>query len=241
MRERLQRLAEIRADAYGAMSHDNLKITFHMSSPIGGSLPWISFDSILAYAVLADILGPDVTDLSSPRANELIPIPIPVGERGEDEKRYYAASFGVYEASEAVSRYRKRWDERYDDLVDFWPKRAAKVQIDGLHFKARDLPLVYRTCDQLIFYVRGNQPEIERLLKEHITHVGKLRGHGWGRIARYEYELMEEDQSCWWGGHPTRPIPMNGEDRPALRVSHCGFRPPYWAPQNQTMCWVPGS
>lgn len=239
MLERLQSLAEIRADTYSALPHDNLKITFQMTSPIGGSLPWISLDSILAYAVLADLLGPDVTDYSSPRANELVPIPIPVEERGEQDKRYYAASLGIFEAPEAVSHYRKRWDERYDDLVEFGPKRAAKVQIDGLHFKARDLPLVYRTCDRLTFYVSGNQQETERLLKEHITHVGKLRGHGWGRIGQIDIEPMAYDWSCWQDGKPTRPVPVSGDDRPELSVSYCGFRPPYWAPQNQTMCWVP--
>jgi CRISPR type IV-associated protein Csf3 len=234
----LVKLANDRRDRYRVLSHENLKITAEMKTPVASVLPWISLDSILAYAVLADLVGPDIQNLLGVPAHNMIDIPIPIEERGS-EHRYYAASFGIYTAHESIEKRRKRWDDKHDDLVDFG-RRKPKIQLDGLFFKSLDLPAVVRTTNVITFYVKGHSNEIERLLKKYITHVGKLRGHGWGRVSVWKIKSWPGGWSCWWNDQPMRAIPIEDEQLPGLRMEYCGYRPPYWAPQNQTLCIVPG-
>ena len=231
----------MRWQQYQELGRMPLRVTATMRTPICATLPGISLDSAIAFAVVRDIAGPDSCDMMGCGASDLIDIPLPLEKQAADSKEWFwSASFGIYDAPESITRYRKRWDEHYDDVVEFGPKRLPRIIHKAYHFKALDQPMVIRSADTVVWYLVGDQDETARLLSDYVPHIGKKGAHGYGRVARWAVEPIEEDLSCWIGGWPARPIPCSTTNAdPLLRSEHYGFRPPYWAPQNQALCYVP--
>jgi hypothetical protein len=230
-----------RAGIYAAMPKQPLRITATMRSPIAAVHPWISLDGLLALAAFKDIFYEDWQDRMGCPANDLTPIPLPVTVMDPDsDKWYWAASMGIYDYTESTVRFRKRWDEGHDDAVGFNPRHKPRIQFDGLHFKAKDLPIVIRSTWEIVWFANGNPEEVDRLLAGYITNIGKHGNVGYGRVGSFEVAAVDSDMSCYIDGNPSRPIPCDPAwIDPDRRVELCGFRPPYWAPQNQTLCYMP--
>jgi len=210
-----------------------------MGSPFVSADGIIPLDSILAYAVYTDITRGDLQTWQTNNAIELINMPVPCTEiLTADGKRYFSASWGIFDDSTSIGRWKKRWEEDFDNLVDFGGRKCEVDHKSG-GMKAYDMPLVLRSAPEIIFYANGNHDEIRRLLKSHITHIGKKRSQGWGRITGIEVDKIEHDKSCWSARLPMRSVPVDGEAHSDLKVSHVGYRPPYWLPQNQALCYVP--
>lgn len=227
--------------ACASMSMEPLRITAEMRTPIAAVLPWISLDGLVALAVLKYIFGTDACNFFGRPAKEMIHLPLPLRKMDQDSDRWFwAASLGMYNQIESTTRFRKRWDEGHDDVVGFSPKRKPRVQYDGLHFKAKDMPVILRSIREITWYANGNIHELDRLLNSHITYIGKHGNAGYGRVGKFTVERVETDLSCYIDGRPSRPIPCDLEwiERDH-RIEFCGYRPPYWAPQNQTLCYVP--
>ena len=230
-----------RSARYDAMPKQPLRITATMRSPIAAVQPWISLDGPLALAVLKDAFPDDWYDRMGAPPGDMAPIPLPLAAVDSDStKWYWAASMGTYDYTESTVRFRKRWDEGHDDVVGFSPKRKPRIQFDGLHFKARDMPIIVRSTKEITWFANGNRDEVLRLLAAYITYIGKHANVGYGRVGSFEVSATDTDMSCYIDGNPSRPIPCDlawiDRDR---RVEFCGFRPPYWAPQNQALCYVP--
>lgn len=235
----LSMLARERAELYNALEHEPLAIVARLSSPLSAVLPWFAFDSILAFAVFEDLLGGDAVNHQGGNPAEMVDIPLPLAEAGDEPHRYWRASLGIYnQEAESIDKRRKRWCDEFDDVVNFKSK-TKKIQYDGLFFKSQDLPVVCRHIPEMRFYCVGNREELGRLLPS-ITHIGANRGHGYGRVDSWSVEPSPEDWSEWFSGQPMRSIPVGSpEPSDLLRVEYAGFRPPYWAPHNQTWCVTP--
>lgn len=234
------RLTECAA-LYDALPKQPLRITATMRSPIAAVHPWISLDGLLSLAALKDMFRDDWHDRIGRPPGDMVPLPLPLTVVDqESEKWYWAASMGIYDYTESTVRFRKRWDEGHDDLVAFSPKRKPRVQYDGLHFKAKDMPVIVRSTREITWFANGNMDEVQRLLNEYITSIGKHGNVGYGRVGSFGVAAAETDMSCYVDGTPSRPIPCDlawiERDR---KIELCGFRPPYWAPQNQSLCYVP--
>ena len=236
-----EKLLKQHADMCSMARMEPLRVIAQICSPIASVLPWISLDGLLALAVIKDVLGADAQDMLGRPADQMIHVPLPLAVANkESEKWFWMASLGVYDYTESTVRFRKRWDEGHDDVVAFSPKRKPRVQYDGLHFKAKDMPIILRSTREITWYANGNIHELDRLLNTHITHIGKHGNAGYGRVERFTVEHVNIDLSCYINGQPSRPIPCDLEwierDR---RIEFCGYRPPYWAPQNQALCYMP--
>lgn len=86
--------------------------------------------------------------------------------------------------------------------------------------------------------------ELRRNLKR-ITAIGSKRDGGYGQIARWEFEAMDEDLSFYCGSAEgpvlMRPIPLNHVKRDAIgwRPGIGACSPPYWHPERRTRLAIP--
>jgi hypothetical protein len=61
--------------------------------------------------------------------------------------------------------------------------------------KAKNLPLPARLAFEVTWYAHGDLQEVSRLLAN-VRHIGKLCGHGMGRVLDWVVDEMGEDWSC---------------------------------------------
>jgi CRISPR type IV-associated protein Csf3 len=102
------------------------------------------------------------------------------------------------------------------------------------------IPLPTLSVDRLQFYCVGNKREIEKLLQR-ITHVGKKRAYGYGAVKRWQVTPHPIDNSEIVNKTLVRPIPVSEYHYQVVgEKAICGFRPPYWCPENFAKCWLPG-
>lgn len=92
-----------------------------------------------------------------------------------------------------------------------------------------NMPVPLLLCHRMVAYARGNRREVLRVLRR-ITHLGKKRAHGHGRVIRVEVDRIDEDRSLVHEGRAMRWLPHTGGTR---RVRPC---PPYWNPHGQVDC-----
>lgn len=138
---------------------------------------------------------------------------------------------------------RDHWNKRFDSglavtLVDFAGRRG-KVIIEQGRYKSYHMPLFYRAALWVEWYALGDAAEIGHLLST-VTHLGKKRSQGWGRVYRWEISGIKEDYSVWRDGHLMRGIPPeDAADKGPVNLAHYGIRPSYWKASNQMMLAVP--
>lgn len=219
-------------EKYNSLEKQNLKISFLLRSPFV-AVENINFDSILAYCVMRDILGEDFYNYQG--CNYLIDIPLPCDERGDGNRKYWAASRGIFKGIESIDTWKKRYEEEYDFYIDFGKKQKT-INNKSSFFKAYNMPVILQVTDEIVFFCNGNRNEIEKLLK-YLCGFGKKISMGYGWIKEKKLESIKDDWSCFYDGIPMRPIPCernNKEDN----IEYTGYRPPYWFPNNQGFCKV---
>jgi len=99
-------------------------------------------------------------------------------------------------------------------------------------------------CTKVItFCCLGNMKEVERLL-EKCTHIGKKRSQGYGKIKKITIEDTKDSWYCYnEKGETTRAIPICTTELSDLlknggfHAVRMGYKPPYWHPDNMTMCY----
>lgn len=195
----------------------------------------IHFDALLMAAVaLRDNLPPALT------ADELQPIEIPV-QRSECW-RYYLASVGVCEAEAHELKYVNR---RFPlEQVQWMGDRKIKtINLTAGPQKMFRIPLeiAHMRNDTVQFFCVGERTAIERLLLL-VTHLGKRRAVGLGRVVRWVVEPCEP----WPGfpvlsadGEPMRNLP---EDTPGVTLADVRWdrlEPPYWLTHGRVRCVAP--
>jgi len=143
-------------------------------------------------------------------------IALPLEMRESNGEWYWAASFAF---GRPVLEERTHWHKRLDaqaaeTYVDFG-KRRGVVNTGSGYFKGYRMPLTIFLVPRLEWYVVGDAMRIQQLLSR-VTHLGKKRSQGNGKVARWTVEPSSEDLS------DRRPVP----DPNGTEVA--GFRPPYW-------------
>jgi len=119
-----------------------------------------------------------------------------------------------------------------DQEVKRWTDRKKLNLISG-RFKPSDKIHPTRRADVLTWYALGDPGEVGRLLKR-VTHLGKHRSGGMGRLSIDEYgkpdwsvEQIDEDRSISSDGRLMRRMPFGwrGMERPARPMA---VRAPSW-------------
>lgn len=192
-----------------------------LTGQIATSDRYLPLDSILAWAWMSEN-RPELMEVSTSgiRPEEIVVPDLPLQRRGEGDDWYWACSFACGEVKrEEVLYWHKRLDQAdAEEYVDFG-KRRGSIDVKSGHYKAYRMPLIAILVPTLTWYAVGDPGEVTGLLSR-VTHIGKKRSQGYGRLAGWKVERWSEDLSH------LRAIPD-----PDGQVE-TGIRPPYWLVTN---------
>jgi len=202
---------------------------------------WLPLDAILLYQASRDQLGDQtMTTPGGNREPDGIRMPLRVIHPGQQDW-YYACSWAQPQPwwqAEAQDHWNKRFDVSLAHLVNF-DKRRGKVIIEKGRYKAYHMPIFYRIAAAVGWYCLGDLATIEYLLST-VSHIGKKRSQGWGRVIAWTVEPWPHDWSVRRNGHLTRGVPAR-DARPDERhhVTFYGLRPAYYRRSNQMLVALP--
>jgi CRISPR type IV-associated protein Csf3 len=202
---------------------------------------WLPLDAILLYQASRDAYGPQIaTSPGGEPEKQGIGMPLAIVHPGEPYW-YYACSWAQPQpwwAAEGRDHWNKRFDQGFAHLVDFGGRRG-KVIIEQGRYKAYHMPIFYRVADKMEWYCVGDRKRIEALLST-VTHVGKKRVQGWGRVIRWKVESWPKDWSVWRDGRLTRGVPAEDvAGKGMFDFVHYGLRPSYYRWENQMLLAMP--
>lgn len=220
----------------------NLKVTAKMRTQVCFS-EYLRFDCILSAAKAKDILA----DTYYSQGKQCGSVQLVVDTLSKFLK--FNEKLGVFHAScaisdnEFVTAYSKRWNSGLDRAVAFKGKGRAEIDTARGFFKAYRNPLVYHVMPEIVFYAVGDKAEIERLL-QNIAYLGKKSSQGYGEVAEWEIEVIDEDKSIFNNGKIARIIPAlayvsnEHEVTDDMNVAECAVIPPAYRKEKMD-CFVP--
>ena len=215
----------------------NWKITAWLATPLAGeNAPML--DALLAWE-LAQRLGSKhhrKTTRATP-IDEIPDVPIPLAKRTFSGVDVYCVSNPIM--PNPLAEWTEYLNKRIDTMTIaplLSPNEQKSLLIASGPFKMRHSPIRVRLVDRVVWFARGGRVEINKLLKS-IYAIGAYRGAGYGRIARWEFEDMGDNNfsifACWQGKPVLmRTIPLGEgiENVCGYRPFYGGFKPPYWHP-----------
>ena len=221
-------------------SFEPLKVTVHLRTPVVAD-QWLPLDAILLYQVSRERLGVQQATLPGGEpASKGLTMPLLKLHNGEPIW-YYACSWAQPQPwwlAEAKDHWNKRFDGQFAHLVDFQGRRG-KVIIEQGRYKAYHMPVFYRVAMKIDWYCIGDKERIRDLLSI-VTHLGKKRVQGWGRVIAWEVDSWPHDWSVWRDGQLTRGVPpQDVEGKGAFNLLHYGLRPSYYRSKNQMLLAMP--
>lgn len=227
-----------------------LRITARMAEPVVYIGDGMAFDGILAAAWMRDLPyeltskwptasrdEPWLRDLELPLAKWQTPYDGDCESRLRDPMTgsvwgWRASSvFADWSVSTRVEVRKRPPLHEMKDWSD-----AVDVNISAGRFKAHDLKLPARFASVLTWFAVGRPKPVLRVLRNHITALGRKVGHGNGRVLEWQVEDWHDDWSVQVGETLSRPMPRGFAPGPVARR---GVRAPYWHPSRQLDCVVP--
>jgi hypothetical protein len=222
----------------------NWKVTCNLMSPICGDAPYL--DSLLEYELSLRLGMKNARKMTrNVPLSEIEKPPIPLAKKTINGHDIYCSSNPIYGpvASEWVDHTGKRSDTGKLSLMVKPEKRRTLLTASG-PYKMRYVPNRIRLVNKICWFVRGDRKEINKLLKK-IVAMGHLRNIGYGMIAGWEYEEIENDYSIFaeYSGKKVlmKTIPEGSDlnNVTAFTRSFGGGFPPYWHPETFMEIAVP--
>lgn len=212
----------------------NLKIVAELAAPVA-FIDFLCLEGALSYAVFREMKGDDYENADGISQLKRFDLPFMNYWNG-----LCKISSGFVNGGSFKSIYHKKWDEEYDDIVDFKGNRE-KITVGTGQLKSYSMPLRVVASPKVVFFADGEKERISQLLNEYVFFLGKKASQGWGQVRHWRIEEIKEDYSISKDGQAMRPIPMTLANSIALygKVRYTGFRSPFWNPDNMTACIVP--
>jgi hypothetical protein len=214
-----------------------LKVTAHMESPIAGDVPYL--DAILEYE-MSQRLGLAYKirrDQRAPPAGE-VHIPMLRREFGGVPHIPCCSAPICGEFHETVDRFAKRLAVEHAGLLA--EKERLVVAMGNSTYKSYRLPLRVRVAPRIVWFCEGHRRPILQLLRS-VKSLGKKRSIGYGRVERWEAEMVDGDY--WWfapherGTVLMRVLPFCDElpqDLIGYKRDFGAVVPPMWHPDRYT-------
>ena len=196
----------------------------------------VAFDALLGAALaLRDGLPPPAN------ARECVPLDIPIAR--SECGRVYLASHGHCQVETREAEYTNR---RFPipEAQFFGVPKLRRIDIGAGSAKSYRIPRErsHLVDDAMTWWAIGDEVAIRELLTTRIGYLGKRRGVGLGKVARWTVESCE----TWPGfpvtrdGYPLRSLPL---DWPGLASdverAEQVLTPPYWDNSRREPCAVP--
>ena len=208
--------------------HKPIRVTAHPLTPIITDR-LMPIDGILLFYAMQERYGRQQATLPGEITAPLVDLPLE--RRGNGSEWYYAASMAEWvDLCQGKSFWTKRiYKKGVERLVDFNGRRG-KVIVEEGRYKGYQMPVFYLHATRIHWYAVGDIDAVRSLLSA-CTHIGKKTAYGWGRVL-WSVEQWHSDWSEWRDDTQMRALPADGG------ILY-GIRPPYWLPENQTMCEMP--
>lgn len=182
----------------------------------------IHLDALLAWVLAPLHLGHrHLTRDDEPEA-----VPLPLLRRRVNGIEVWCASALSPEGptAEDTQHWRKRFRSGRADLS------AGSPNLTNATYRDWNTPMPLLLARRMVGYGNGNAKEVRKLLRRGLTHLGKKRAYGHGKILDVRVEPWEHDWSHVRDGRATRWLPTPGAPR-LVRP-----QPPYWNPHGLVPC-----
>ena len=226
------------------------KITFNLTAPVC-MIDRPIFDGILIYCYMKEKFGNMYVDLRGKIDKDHFP-DLPV--------RYHADGFPLssimfFDRSiESTGSWKKRWDNKNDDLSDFG-KNIRKIKTSGGAFKSYDMPMALHDINQCWFYFESDDIErVQYLILTQLAGIGKKTSQGFGFYSEFRIDDAEIDMDFDIDVMRPRKLDLPStkklieyrltaamqQKKPCgFQNQYCSWRPAYWDADNYNWCIVP--
>lgn len=229
------------------MSSRVYRLDVELGTPVAASDPFIHLDSFLAYAAGIESVGYDeLQQLDENDPPEYFTDEMPLDTYVWQDDWVWASSAAQIAtpdgpAAETGRWNTTRWRKRFDIDLEHQVKRTQVNTTSG-QFKSYNAALPYNATDKLIFFFEGDPDVVGRLIRHHISGIGKKQSQGFGFIRDIAVQEAEEMTSAiYHDGHVLRSLPASFLDGTPtdLLIERRTVRPPYWHVDNQTLAVPP--
>lgn len=218
------------------------KITFYFQSPLSFTTRPL-FDSILAYAYVKEYHKFKTQKLfySEDELIDFSNLPICTYQDKNYKESFFLASMLLYgDVISSEMRWRKRWDNKNDSIVDFG-KSKRRINVSSGEFKSYDIPIETHDIKQGYFYFESEDVnEVEKLVAKNIFAIGKKTSQGYGMYKNFSIIKSDDFE---WTEKIVRPIPtefvnLNKIKGSKLKCIDIPCYPPYWSGESK-QCFIP--
>lgn len=222
----------------------NLKVTAWLRSPLAGEPP--ALDAILEWELARRLGYKHHAKLTrNVPLSEIKRPPIPI-------LRYNASGHDVYMCSNPIlSTTLAEWTDYQNKRIDtdliallLDPAERKSLLVASGPYKMRHVPIRVRLIERVVWFVRGDQKEIHKLVKS-VYYLGAHRNIGYGNIEKWEFEEIENDCSVYAMQHgklvlmKTLPLGPHLSGVTGYRKGYGGAFPPYWHPETYMDIAIP--
>lgn len=238
------------------MSARPVRITAHLAGPVvlspDGRLPHL--DAVCEFALAGKLRTIAEVSGGRHRFDPLRPRGMPVAEPGQipspfvreriDGLPVARVSFGIAVGKEDVAHFSRAFPMERAGLLE--EDQRIKIATTGGPYRSFRLPLRLLHCGRIVWFglLREKASVLWHVLRG-IDAVGKKSAHGWGRVARWEVESIDEDLS-WFAPSEVGPVLMRAlpagavpEGTVGARRTVCGVVAPYWQRDFWREAWEP--
>lgn len=212
-------------------------VTAHMAEPIVNWSPSMMLDGPLSYGAFRRHQRPNRKTGNLPRLTDGyaydFPLPLgtwdcdPVGGEhptllNHDGRLWgWRTSAVITEDAVATSGVDVRRRPATNQMIRW--SQAKRHDIGAGPLKARNVRLPAAFAHRLSWNIQSDSPDAVMRLLSYVTHLGRLKGHGHGRIITWT--IADGPENGWL----ERPMPYAGGQR-------MGVRAPHWHPTRQVPC-----
>jgi CRISPR type IV-associated protein Csf3 len=202
----------------------NFEITFTLD---GAGLHYDPTEPIHLDALMCWALAPMQSTrrgLERDDAPDDIQIPLTRSTINGSKVWHASALFPDATAAETLRHWRKRFRQSRVEYSDGSPN------LQNGTYRDYNIPVPLLLTRTMTAYASGGRKDTVKLLRRHITCLGKKRAHGYGRIVSVEGVEIDQDLSFVASGEAMRWLPI--DDGPRF-VRPC---PPYWSNIGRVNC-----
>lgn len=156
--------------------------------PVEASTGAVHLDGLLAYAVEKDH---PVPFLFSEKEANVLPVPLKLVWTSKEGLPLWAGS-DLRPVGEIKTRTQYWHKRHFEDRIELLAK-APKTRAG--RYKPYRIPFTLVESCGIAALAIGHRKTIERLLNDHVSHVGKKASQGWGRVSNDGWSVVALDDA----------------------------------------------
>lgn len=213
-------IADTPVDTRSLSSWRPLRIVAQMQEPVVTNGDPIHIDGILAWGAYAT--HPNRDELPPMTSTSCVDFALPLATWRIGTTWGWCASAAQWPVETIRRTEHVRRKPPQHEYIQLTTQRSYDYGVGPA--KAVNKPVPTAFARTLHWYALGDEDGVRALL-DHVTHIGKLMGHGHGAVLAWVVEVTEADWSIERDGRLMRRMPAGWGGRPMTHRG--GLRPPY--------------